>query len=172
MLLPYTTIYIVAALLGCVGIAAHLAKQKVATKRPLWIAGQVIGFGGAVVVLGYCFVIGQKVIVFEGKRPQIEYSKFVLLGTLALDHTKNRETIGSRGGGTWLVNETDADLTITTASYGTSAFSFSGGDSTETVAAGAAGYVDHAIDHFGPDDPLPSSVSSKSSFETRTQVSW
>ena len=172
MLVPYMTIYIVAALCAVIGIGCGIAKDKFLARRTLLKAGQFIGIGAAILVLGYSFIVGQRVIVFEGKKPSVTYAKFILFGSTTLDKTSGHDTISGRGGGTWLVNETAGDLVITSASYGTSAFSYGSGDKSETVPPATAHYINEGIDNFGPDDPLPSSISSKSSFETRTQVTW
>jgi hypothetical protein len=171
VLIPYMTIYVVAALCAVIGIGCGIAQNKFPDKRKLLKALQVIAFIGAVVVLGYSFIVGQTVIVFEGKSPTISYSKFILIGEKQLEHTESKQTISNAGGGTWIVNETPGILHVTTAHYGSSSL-FGGGDDNSEVLAGTAQHITEGVDNFGPDDPLPQSVSSKSSFESRTQVSW
>ncbi len=172
MLISYTTIYVLAALGAVIGIGCGLAMNKFPDRRKLLKVGQVLGFLGAVAVLGYCFIIGQSVIVFEGKTPAITHTKFILIGEKELEKTEPHQTIAGFGGGTWIVNETPNRLQITTAHYGSSVGAFGGGDDNSEVLPNTAQHIPESIDNFGPDEPLPQSVSSKSSFESRTQISW
>ena len=169
MMIPYAYIYVTIGLVVVLAIIIGQVAEKKG-KTPLKAVAWMLGIGGLIGGLGV-FIAGSKVLIFKAGDGGITYEKVFLLGKKTVKIDKGEVDLASSEGSVWIVNDTGTDLRIHTAEYSTISFSFGGGTPDRTVRPGTADTVSR-VDNIGPDDPLPSSVSSKSSSETRVQVTW
>lgn len=172
MLIPSVAMYILIGVFAAMGLYFASQAETAGARSGLYKGLAAVGFVGGAIVLVTWLAFTSTTYIFEGKAPHISHAKYYLLGgkSIALKASRKQAEIAN-GAGTWIVNDTDVPFTLTTAQY--SSFSFGGGgpDNVE-IPPGTAAISKDGLDHIGPDDPLPESVSSKASSATRVRVSW
>jgi hypothetical protein len=173
MLIPYTYVYVLIALFVVLGIALSIIGDKSPDKRTRFKAlAWLLGLGGALAGIA-AMIIGTKTYIFEGtSRDAITHDQLLLFGSKHVEIGGHKFDIANDDDGSLVVNATEIPLVIHTAEYSSMSFTFGNGTPDVMVASGTTTRTKHRVDNFGPNDPLPSSVSSKSSSETRVQVTW
>ena len=96
----------------------------------------------------------------------------LLIGSKTLDLGGREVTLGTGDAETLIVNETGDPLTLRGAVYSQFQFSATPPPRDLTVPRYSLVPFDGFIDHLGPDDPLPTEVSSKSSSVTQYWLTW
>ena len=138
--------------------------------RLFWV---VIGGGIMTVVFGAASVMtigysAQVITVSGGSHPGAD--RQMLVGSKTV-HVGGTDVELSSRGTTWIINDTDRPLVIKSAVYS----EFPGGPAPPADATlephHVAPWPAH-IDNLGPDQPLPTEVSSETSTTTKTWLTW
>jgi len=173
MLVPSVAMYILIGVLAAAGLFFAHRSELAVEKGGLFKLLAALAFIGAAGVLVGWLGFTSTTYIFEGKAPHITWSKYYVFGTKTIAMKASKATaVIENARGTWIVNDTDVPFTLTTAEYSQFSFGYGGGPSSTEILPATATLSEKGLDNIGPDDPLPESVSSKSSSATRVHVSW
>jgi len=158
------------AAVGLVGTLAYLIRGG----RLLWVV-----VGGAIFTLVFTalFVLSvtitcKVVRVTSQGNGQLHAERALLIGSTTLDLGGREVTLGTADAETLIVNETDRPLTLRGEVYSQVRITAAEQPRDLTVPRYSLVPFDGFIDHLGPDDPLPRTVSSKSSTVTEYWLTW
>jgi hypothetical protein len=171
LLPPQADLVVVAvAAVGLIGTLAYVIRGG----RLFWVV-----VGGAIYTLVFTvqFIlslsISCKVVrVRSDGAGHLHAERALLIGSKTLDLGGREVTLGTGDAETLIVNETDRPLTLRGEIY--SQFRFSATPPPRDLIVPRYSLVpfDNFIDHLGPEDPLPTEVSSKSSTVTQYWLTW
>ncbi|MCX5743120.1 MAG: hypothetical protein NT062_11570 [Proteobacteria bacterium] len=173
MLLPNTVGYAYLIVTAGLGIVALVFANKFLLgspkRRPVKIGGGVAlglaAVGGVAYLAMFTAVVR---VVHEG--PAVAMHKYFMIGSTSVPIDGKAVELEAHNSGTVIVNETsDLVVSVDVRTYGASS---SGSPTGVSVGPNAVGYYSASITNYGPDDPLPSSVSSKSSSAVRSWLNW
>lgn len=155
---------------GLVGTLAYLVRGG----RLFWV---VVGGAVFTVLFTVLFILSVTItckvvrVVSEGNG-QVHAERALLFGSKTLDLGGREVTLGTADAETLIVNETDRALTLRGEVYSQFRFSTTPPPRDLLIPRYSLVPFDGFIDHLGPDDPLPTEVSSKSSTVTQYWLTW
>jgi hypothetical protein len=126
----------------------------------LCLLGALACGGGAIAYLS----IGTPVYVVKAG-PVVE-EKVLLFETEARVPSGKARTL-DHDPSAWVVNETDKELQLRVVYYGMAL-----GNGGTTIPPNHISRIDSRVDHFGPSDPPPDTITSNTSIDSRTWLTW
>lgn len=174
MLFGNTTYYV---LLG-VGVVMVLGGIGAIKSLQLTWSSHRAGYAAAVaaVLIGgigglWLFFKSTEVVEVTQRDGRVETSKMHLLGTATVTMDGRPFEVNSVDSKTWIINNSNVELQVESFVY--SETSFPNYSEPEVIPPHTVKHIDaDQIDHIGPGDRPPSSISSKSGFEVRYWLTW
>ena len=172
MLLPASAdlLLLGVAVFGLVGTLAYVIRGG----RLFWVV-----VGGTVFTLLFTLffflsvTITCKVVrVSTRGTAELHATRALLIGSTTLDLGGREVTLRTGDAETLIVNESDRPLTLRGEVYSQFRTSSTAQPRDLTIAPRSIVAFDDFVDHLGPDDPLPRTVSSKSSTVTQYWLTW
>ncbi|MCA9679708.1 MAG: hypothetical protein H6709_13560 [Kofleriaceae bacterium] len=170
MLLAPTTYWFLFGLAVAIGVGGLIViKAELPGKWP-GRGGVAALIGGAIAAI-YLYWWPTHVVVVSGGGAEMHVERYRLIGSTTLSLDGKPVTLTSHDDRTWVVNRSEREVRVSSFVY--SKTSFPNYDEPDVIPPGTAReVVADEIEHVGPGDRPPRSISSDTGFEVKYWLTW